>query len=234
MMCMKEKNDILRSELFAGRSVFDWIFLVFGVFVQIIVFVIQPENPIAVVSGIAGIISVILCAQGKITTFIFGFLQILTYMYLCVVERLYGEVVINIFYFCSQIVAIFVWRKNYHITTSDSAELRPRSLSVTWLLLIVLLSVVLSVITGWFLSVYTNDSQPWLDAFTTIPAIFAQLLLMLAYREQWLLWLIVDILSAVMWLNASNWCLFAQYVFWCTNCLYGYLRWGRQLNATNV
>lgn len=224
---MNNKTNIFRSELLAGRTVFDWIFLLLGVLVQIIVFAFQPDNMVAVVSGIAGIISVILCAQGKITTFIFGFLQILTYMYLCILERLYAEVAINMFYFLSQIVAVFVWLKNYGINISNSAQLRTHKLNPKLFLLLLSVSLLLSVVVGWMLSVYTNDSQPWLDSFTTVPAIFAQILLMLAYREQWLLWLLVDVLSAVMWANAGNWCMFAQYVFWCANCWYGYRQWTR-------
>ena len=218
-------KKILRAEFIAGRSLFDWLFLVLGIAVQIVVFLIQKESTVAVVSGVAGIISVILCAQGKISTFFFGFLQISTYLYLSLVEKLYGEVAVNVFYFLSQIYAIVVWTKAYRITDSESAELKPKKLTRGLLLLVLLSAVVVSVIAGYLLSHYTDDSQPWLDAFTTIPALYAQVLLMLAYREQWLLWLLVDVLSAVMWARAGNWCLFAQYVFWCANCLYGWRRW---------
>lgn len=224
---MKPYKNILYSEFVAGRSWFDWLFLLLGIIVQIVVFTLQPENPVAVVSGIAGIISVILCAQRKISTFFFGFIQISTYLYLCLIERLYGEVAINVFYFASQLVAIYVWIKHYDLSETNSAQLSSRCLTWKSMLILFVLCLVLSVVTGWLLDIYTDDSQPWLDAFTTVPAIFAQILLMLAYREQWALWLVVDILSAIMWARAGNWCLFAQYVFWCINCIYGWLNWSK-------
>ena len=224
---MKPYKNILYSEFVAGRSWFDWLFLLLGIIVQIVVFTLQPENPVAIVSGIAGIISVIFCAQRKISTFFFGFIQILTYLYLCLIERLYGEVAINVFYFASQLVAIYVWIKHYDLSETNSAQLSSRCLTWKSMLILFVLCLVLSVVTGWLLDIYTDDSQPWLDAFTTVPAIFAQILLMLAYREQWALWLVVDILSAIMWARAGNWCLFAQYVFWCINCIYGWLNWSK-------
>ena len=215
----------MRAEFVAGRNLFDWLFLGAGIVVQIVVFIIQQENPIAVVSGIAGIISVILCAQGKISTFFFGFLQICTYLYLSLMEKLYGEVGVNVFYFLSQIYAIVVWAKAYRITEDRSAELKPRKLTVLQIVIVLISVIIVSAVVGWLLKTYTDDTQPWLDAFTTIPALYAQILLMLAYREQWALWLVVDVLSAIMWARAGNWCLFAQYVFWCANCVYGWYKW---------
>ncbi len=225
---MRSLRQILYSEFAAGRSWFDWLFLLTGVLVQIVVFTIQPNNIVSVVSGIAGIISVILCAQGKISTFLFGFIQISTYLYLSLVERLYAEVGVNVFYFCSQCYAIFVWLRHYHTTESRSTELMPRCLGKRFALLIAILTLIASLVAGWLLQRYTDDSQPWLDAFTTIPALVAQILLMFAYREQWILWLIVDILSVIMWARAGNWCLFAQYLFWCVNCLYGWNNWSKK------
>ena len=55
--------------------------------------------------------------------------------------------------------------------------------------------------------------------------------MMLAYREQWYLWLFVDVLSCMMWLLAGNYCMTALYAFWCLNCIFGYIRWTKQLEV---
>jgi nicotinamide mononucleotide transporter len=89
--------------------------------------------------------------------------------------------------------------------------------------------VLMSVLTGWLLQRYTDDPQPYLDAFTTVPAIAAQILMVMAYREQWYLWLMVDVLALVMWLRAENYCMAAQYAFWCANCIYGYVQWTKSM-----
>ena len=229
---MKRIKEILYAELVAGRTTFDWVFLLLGIIVQVVVFTLQPDNPVAIISGIAGIISVILCAQGKISTFFFGFIQIGTYLYLCLIQRLYSGVAINVFYLCSQIYAIFVWSKHYHFrleqesaSESTTASLSPRKLSWKIMLLLTIACMLLSAITGWLLATYTDDTQPWMDAFTTVPAIFAQILLMLAYRDQWIIWMFIDVLSIIMWARAGNWCMVAQYAFWCANCIYGWHHW---------
>ena len=46
------------------------------------------------------------------------------------------------------------------------------------------------------------------------------------------LYAVVDILAIVMWLRAENYCMAAQYAFWCVNCVYGYIQWTKLLAQT--
>lgn len=204
-----------------------WFFLILGLLVQVLTFVLMPDNPISLVSGMLGICSVVLGAQGNILTFVFGFAQVATYTYLCCVERFYAEIAINIYYFITMIYGVYCWRNRL---SNNSLQVQTRRLSIKLLAWGMLLIVLFSWLTGWLLARFTDDPQPYMDAFTTVPAIAAQLLMVLAYREQWYLWLVVDVLAVVMWLRAENYCMAAQYVFWCVNCIYGYIQWTRQLD----
>lgn len=204
-----------------------WIFLILGLLVQVLTFVLMPDNPISLVSGMLGICSVVLGAQGNILTFVFGFAQVATYTYLCCVERFYAEIAINIYYFITMIYGVYCWRNRL---SNNSLQVQTRRLSIKLLAWGMLLIALFSWLTGWLLARFTDDPQPYMDAFTTVPAIAAQLLMVLAYREQWYLWLVVDVLAVVMWFRAENYCMAAQYVFWCVNCIYGYIQWTRQLD----
>lgn len=204
-----------------------WFFLILGLLVQVLTFVLMPDNPISLVSGMLGICSVVLGAQGNILTFVFGFAQVATYTYLCCIERFYAEIAINIYYFITMIYGVYCWRNRL---SNNSLQVQTRRLSIKLIAWGMLLIVLFSWLTGWLLARFTDDPQPYMDAFTTVPAIAAQLLMVLAYREQWYLWLVVDVLAMVMWLRAENYCMAAQYVFWCVNCIYGYIQWTRQLD----
>ena len=204
-----------------------WLFLVTGLLVQIITFCAVPHNPWAMVSGMLGICSVVLGAKGNILTFFFGFAQVGTYTYLCCLEHFYAEIAINIYYFVTMIYGVYCWRNRL---SNNSLQVQTRCLSIKLLVWGMLLIALFSWLTGWLLERFTDDPQPYMDAFTTVPAIAAQLLMVLAYREQWYLWLVVDVLAVVMWFRAENYCMAAQYVFWCVNCIYGYIQWTRQLD----
>ena len=191
----------------------------------------MPDTPWSLISGLLGICSVVLSAQGNILTFVFGFGQVATYTYLCVREQFYAEIALNIYYFVTMIYGVYVWKKR--LQTDSSLQIQTRQLRGKSLPLLLLSVTALSVLVGWFLQVYTDDPQPYLDAFTTVPALVAQILMILAYREQWYIWMMVDVLALVMWLRAGNYCMAAQYAFWCANCIYGYVEWTRKTLSEN-
>jgi nicotinamide mononucleotide transporter len=207
----------------AERTYF-WIFLIVGILVQCVTYAFAPATPLSLISGILGICSVVLTARGHIWSFVFGFAQVVTYTYLCVQECFYAEIALNVFYFVTMIYGVFVWR---HRLSADSLLIHTRRLPLRWIVVLLLSVCLLSWITGWLLQAYTDDPQPYLDAFTTVPALVAQVLMVLAFREQWYIWMLVDVLAFVMWLRAGDYCMAAQYLFWCANCVYGYLQWSR-------
>lgn len=222
-------------QLLSRKNSFTILFLITGLSVQVAAYLWMPSNPWALVSGLLGICSVVLCSEGNILTFIFGFGQIITYTYLCYLERFYAGIAMNVFYFLSQIYGIYCWRKRLAPTGeagptakqsySEAITITTRSLRTSVVIALLLSLLACSLLVGWLLSRYTNDTQPYLDALTTVPAIAAQILMVMAFREHWYIWLMIDILYVVLWVRAENYCMVMQYAFWCINCVYGFIRW---------
>ena len=182
-----------------------------------------PLSVISLISGCLGVCSVCLTAQGNIWMFLFGFAQIGTYTYLCITQRFYAEIAINAYYFITMIYGVFAWKKR--LWMNGDGLVVPRKLGWKTIVLIAIATLLVSWLVGWCLTSWTDDTQPYLDAFTTVPALVAQVLMIMVYREHWFLWLAVDILSIVLWLRAADYCMAAQYLFWCANCFYGLKRW---------
>ena len=216
-----------RSPLTANRY-FDYGFIAVGLLIQVVTYFISNAlnpgalTPLSLVSGMLGICSVCLTAQGNIWTFFFGFAQVGTYTWLCWTQRFYGEIAINAYYFVTMIYGVYVWRK--HLTPASSTVVT-RRLPLSVLIGIGIATLLFSWLVGWGLATWTDDTQPYLDAFATVPALVAQVLMILVFREHWYLWLAVDMLSVALWLRAGDYCMMAQYIFWCANCLYGLRRW---------
>lgn len=216
-------------------KIFDFSFIAFGLLVQVVTyFITNSLNPhsltlVSLISGCLGVCSVCLAAQGNIWTYAFGFGQVLTFTWLCWTQRFYGTIAINAYYFGTMVYGIFVWKKR--LRSEGVSELEnerrvvPRSLTPAVVIAILGATVCASTLVGWGLSAWTDDTQPYLDAYTTVPALVAQVLMILVYREHWFIWLAIDILSVALWLRAGDYCMAAQYIFWCMNCLYGLKRW---------
>ena len=203
----------------------DIIVLVIAILSQVILGLWAKNDIIAYISGVAGIISVVLCSQKKVSMYIFGFIQLGTYLVLTLREHVWAEFVENIFYAITMVVGVVIWIKNYN---KDKFEVNAKELSFNMKALCGGLLLIGTLATAFVLDTFTNDPYPWLDAISTVPAFIAEILMMFRFKEQWTFWLIVDLTSIVLWAMIGNPFMIVQYVLWSANCIYGMYKWKEQ------
>lgn len=221
---MERIKKALTQEFMRGYSLFDKLFMVSMLLVQIVVFCVSPDSVLGVIAGISGVISVVLCAKGKISFYFIGFVQTITYTFLAWRNCFYGEVLENIFYLVTMIWGIFVWKKNSTVDDNGSAHVEVLKFTPVMWVLSILGTVACTLGMGYWLD-SIGSAQAYTDAATNILAIFAQILMVKRYKEQWLWWFIIDILCLKMWFVAGNWSMVAMYVAWTINCIYGWYNW---------
>ena len=56
---------------------------------------------------------------------------------------------------------------------------------------------------------------------------FAQIMMIKRYKEQWLWWVVIDLICIKMWFVAGNWSMVVMYVGWTANCIYGWYNWSK-------
>lgn len=236
---MKKIKEIFYNEFVATQTKFDWIFLIIGLIIQCIGIGMSaaagdPRLVITAISGIAGIFAVVFCAQGRITSYIFNYTQLFTYMFgVCIPLALWGETIENIFYAGTMIWGFLTWKKNYDITSGHTkAKTFTKSDWLNWCGVFVIATIIFGlflmrahiILPGLF---NAADPQPWLDSITTVAPFIGQILLCAGYREQWVFWIVEDIVSIIMFILLGNWIMVAQYVFWTLNCVYGWYKWSK-------
>lgn len=218
-------SDIITLE--SGNSFnlsrFGLMFMLVGLLTQGFVGLVMGSTKLSLASGMLGVISVVLCSQKKISFYVFGFAQLITYVILCLQQNLYGEIIENIFYFVTMLYGMFHWNSHYN---NESLEVKTRHLAAKQNVLVFVATALASVALFYGLLI-TNDTQPFMDAVTTVPAFVAQILMILRFKESWFYWFIIDLGSIIMWAIASDWCMVAQFVFWTANCVYGYYMWNK-------
>ncbi|MGM9735348.1 MAG: nicotinamide riboside transporter PnuC [Candidatus Cryptobacteroides sp.] len=79
-----------------------------------------------------------------------------------------------------------------------SSTVKARRLSWTGRILLVAGCAVAVTVCGFILR-HLGDPQPFKDSATTVLSIVAQALMALAFMEQWVLWIVTNIISVVMW-----------------------------------
>lgn len=223
---MNKIKEIMNSEFINGYSIFDRVFMVAMLLVQIIVFCIYPDSILGIVAGVSGVISVVLCAKGKISFYFIGFIQTTTYLILAWQNHFYGEVIENIFYLVTMIWGIFIWKKHSTIDEDGSAHVEALKFTPLQWVLSIVGTVIATMGMGYWLTTI-GSHQAYTDAATNVLAIFAQILMVKRYREQWIWWLLIDILCIKLWFVAGNWSMVAMYIAWTINCLYGWYNWSK-------
>lgn len=221
---MTKTFNYLKREIWDGFSLNEKLFMWGMVLLQILVYIVAPDSWYGVIAGIAGCISVVLTAKGRWMMYPIGFIQNFTYTVLAFQNMFYGEVIEQVFYIVTMIWGMVAWARNMHINEDGTQDVNTRKFGLAeWLFTIVGVTV-----GTWLFGrvlVAMGAAQPYTDAATNVMALFAQILMVKRYREQWVLWLLIDVFCIKMWWIAGNWSMVAMYVAWTANCIYGWYNW---------
>lgn len=228
---MNKITTWIRNTFWTGYTPFERAFLYGMLALQLIVFYINPESLISIIAGVAGVASVVMCAKGRLEFYFVGFIQTFTYLYLAWNAKFYGEVIENLWYFVTMVWGIFVWKSNMNQNEDGTAEVQAKKFTTIQWILSIIGTVIATIAMGYWLE-GIGSAQAYTDAATNVMAIFAQILMVRRYREQWLWWFVIDVLCIKLWWVAGNWSMVAMYIAWTANCVYGWINWTK-LNKEN-
>ena len=83
----------------------------------------------------------------------------------------------------------------------------------------------------WMLTHWTNSTVPVADAFTTALSIVALWALAQKYAEQWLLWLVVDVVCCILYVRKGIPFKAAIYGIYTVVAIFGYRKWLKMVNS---
>ena len=221
---MTKTFNYLKREMWDGFSLNEKLFMWGMVLLQILVYIVAPDSWYGIVTGIAGCISVVLTAKGRWMMYPIGFIQNFTYTVLAFQNKFYGEVFEQVFYIVTMIWGMVAWARNMHTNEDGTQDVNTRKFSVKdWIFTIV--GVLIGTWVFGKVLIAMGANQAYTDAATNVMALFAQILMVKRYREQWALWLLIDVFCIKMWWVAGNWSMVAMYIAWTANCIYGWINW---------
>lgn len=216
-------SERLKREFLSGWKPFEVIWLMVFIIAQIWAYVQQDDNTLLeMISGISGILCVVLVSKGKISNYFFGLIFAYTYFYVAWGQNFLGEMNTVLYvYLPAQFIGYFMWKNNMQNDSGGESVVAKALTPKGWIALALFIGI------GTFLFVQVlqtaGGSSTGLDGLTTIIVVAAQLLMILRYREQWLLWIVLNILSIILW--AETQAMYLMYSAYLLNSLYGYYNW---------
>jgi nicotinamide mononucleotide transporter len=184
---------------------------------------------LSIVTCLTGLWCVILVAKGRIFNYYLGIINVLGYAYIAYGYQLYGEVMLNALYFLPmQFVGLYFWTRNKDLTIPDKVKIKFLSpiKRIEWLVLTLMSTIVYT----WILK-YMGDPVPFLDSVSSILSVIAMLLMAFRYMEQWILWIVVDIVSIAMWIivlmseGVNDIAMLVMWSAYLVNAVYGFISW---------
>lgn len=218
-------GKLLKNEFWTGYNWFERIFFSLLIVMQVVAYIVAPDTPIGIICGISGVICVALTAKGKLSSYLFNFVQMATYMVICWQAGLYLEFGEQVFYFLACIYGVFAWSRNMRENADGTEQVIAKKFKWWHWIVVAVVTVATTVLLGRFGDVVLSSTMSYLDACTVALSVIAQLLMVWRYREQWAMWIAIDVASIVMFALLGQWSMVAMYVAWTANAIYGWYNW---------
>lgn len=147
---------------------------------------------------LAGVTGVVLSAKRSIWNFLFGAVNVSLYAIIAFQTSNYGQAALNaLYYLPMQIIGWWAWSKRKD--SSDKSKVKTRSMRPMQIVIAVVATAVANVVLWYVLSHFTDAAQPMKDSIITTVFIVGQILMTLAFWEQWFFWLAGNVLNVVLW-----------------------------------
>jgi nicotinamide mononucleotide transporter len=178
---------------------------------------------------IFGLLSVWYSKKVNILVFPTGIVSVLIYVYICYIAGIYADMGINVVYFFMSIYGWYRWthpRKDNQIPRVAFST-RKQNIAA------VILTVAAFVLLVFVLGEYTDSNVVYLDSFTTAIFITGMWLMAIKKVENWLYWIIGDIVSVPLYLHKGLAFTSVQFFVFLLIAIAGYLAWRKAaLNET--
>ena len=192
---MSELKKYLKSEL-TGWKPFDIIWLIIATAVILGLSIYWEDTWVSLLAAVTGTWCVIFTGKGKRSSFIFGIINVVFYAIVAFQAKYYGEVMLNaLYYFPMNFVGWFAWKKHMNDKTGEVIKER---LTLRKSAVVYTLTAVAIFIYGFILD-RLGGNLPYIDSMSTVISVVAQILSIKRLMEQWVLWIVVDVVTVVMW-----------------------------------
>ncbi|MBQ6579008.1 MAG: nicotinamide mononucleotide transporter [Bacteroidales bacterium] len=177
-----------------------------------------------------GILYVILEILQKNFMWVLGILTGAACAYSFAVQHLYASMGLNIYYVIVSFWGLYQWRKDKNrLEASASAESKGATIHLERLSRKTALISLAVFIVGTALLILLlkaiGDSESVLDAVVTVMSAIATWWLAKSYPQQWLLFIVADILSTILCFTSGlNW-MAVLYMVYIASAVYGYYHW---------
>lgn len=196
-----------------------------------------PLSYVEFIGTLFGLLCVWLAAVKNIFTWPTGLINITCFFAVFFQVSLYSDMFLQIFFFVTSIYGWINWsRKKDDNKSIDILKHRPRVVySIIILVMTIALGFFMKNIHLIFPHVFKHPAAyPFFDTFVAVSSIIATFLLAKQIVENWLLWIIVDIICIVIYAKKGILFISVEYAFFLIISTFGLYSWMKSYKRENT
>ena len=182
----------------------------------------QVIQAIEIFALVTGIVYVVLEILQKNAMWVVGILTGAACAFEFAVTHVWASMGLNLYYVAMSVVGLIQWRKASGQVEEGDIHLRKVSLKAG-----ILSAVLFTAGTAVMIPVLkaTGDPAPFLDAVAVMLSVVGTWWLAQSYLEQWLIWIVADVLTTTLCLTTGQYWMAALYLVYIGSAVYGYIHW---------
>ncbi|MBU2891700.1 nicotinamide riboside transporter PnuC [Colwellia sp. D2M02] len=188
---------------------------------------------------------VVLAARGSLWCWPAAFISTALYTYIFYEYLLLMDSALNAYYLAMAVYGFWIWRKSTPpatdapaLNTADSSvqnnieqNFTVMSWHINWHIKACSILAVVSIGLGYVMANYTDADFAYLDTFTTVYAVFATYLIAQKVLENWIYWIVIDLVSIYLYLQKALYPTALLFIIFTCVAFYGYAKWRKLLKS---
>jgi nicotinamide mononucleotide transporter len=177
-----------------------------------------------------GVINVALVVRRSVWNYPFGLAMVSLYFFVFFEARLYSDALLQIFFFVVQLYGWVNWVKARTAAGEVPVARLTSRARAGW----ILGTALASLFWGLGMARYTDAVAPIIDAFIAGTSISAQILMARRMIENWVAWVLVDVVATALYFSRGLYPTSALYLLFLLLSVAGLIGWRRALSAAQA
>lgn len=172
------------------------------------------------------VLYIIFISFKKMIGWLFAAISSLLYIFICYISQLYLEAGLQLFYLIMAFYGWYMWTEDSKDNDSPIIQW-----SFKYHLVNIFVSSILFGVLGFIFDNYTNQANPYADAFATSFSLTSTYLITIKVLENWIYWIIVDLVAMYLFWNNSLGLTSIMYLSYTIAAIFGYFKWRKIYRA---
>ncbi len=174
-----------------------------------------------IVASILGLLSVWLLTKQNMWCWPTGIVMVGMYIYIFYEARLYSDMLLQVFFAVMQLYAWYYWLNKKGQEATLKVSFLKQKERIFWAIIVLLFSFIL----GFLMKKFTKADLPYIDATTAAMSVVAQWLLTKKIIDNWILWIIADVVYVAMYCYKGLYITALLYFIFLFLAYLGYMEW---------